>query len=75
MSTKFGGAGRRTRIARWNIEPGQRGWVCVGVNAVIAAVTSYGRICVPAHGVTQRHITPVMHDVSYQSITALTIPN
>jgi hypothetical protein len=44
--------------------------VCVGVNAVIAAVTSYGRICVPAHGVTQRHITPVMHDVSYQSITA-----
>jgi len=30
------------------------GWVCVGVNTVIAAVTSYGRICVPAQGVTHK---------------------
>jgi hypothetical protein len=32
-------------------------WVSVGVNTVIAAVTSYGRIGVPAQGVTQRHMT------------------
>jgi hypothetical protein len=55
MSAKFGGPPN----AQFPMEHGAlaAGWACVGVNTVMAEVTSYRRICVPAQGVTQRHIT------------------